>query len=342
MTGTKVGFSVAVGGLKASWPATGGTLELVSLECATGVGGGWARIQLGPPQGEAPALGAAVTVELDDGDGAPIKVFTGVADRVGSSATAWVLRAHDGLPALARLDLEKTWADTTADAIIKDILGAAGLTVGEVCAGPSLRVFTALRGPRGLRVVEGLLARMGAELVIDGAGKVVVATPRTGAADHTLTWGEDLLDIDVRRRPPALPGAVCYGEGAADALGASKGHWISKENGAVGRAAIDAKGEVVAGAAGQPGLTIVDGALASASVCKEVAENFTKLLAASPIEGSVVCLGRPIIKPGEIIKIAGVPAEHSLAAVLAGGPLRARRVVHRFDAATGFTTRVEL
>ncbi len=342
MGGATVGFSVTFGGLKASWPATGGTLELVSLECATGVGGGWARVRLGPPQGEAPELGAAVTVELDDGDGSQ-KVFTGVADHVGSTATAWVLRAHDGLPALARLDLEKTWHDTTADAVLKDILGAAALAVGEVCSGPPLRTFTALRGPRGLRIVEGLLARMGAELFIDGAGKVIVATPKTGAADHTLTWGEDLLDIDVRRRPPALPGVAVHGEGAAEAQGQSKGHWLPKDVGAlVGRAAIDAEGAVVAGAAGQPGLTIVDGALATAKACQTVADNFTKLLAASPIEGALTSLGRTAIKPGDLVSIAKLPAEHSLTAVLAGGPLRARRVIQRFDATTGFTTRVEL
>lgn len=342
MTGATIGFSVTVGGLKASWPATDGTLDLVSLECATGVGGGWARIRLGPPQGEAPPLGAAVTVELDDGDGSTT-VFTGEADHVGSTATAWVIRAHDGLPRLARLDLEQTWEDTTADAVVKDILGAAGLTVGEVCEGPALRVFTALRGPRGLRVVEGLLARMGAELCIDGDGKANVAAPRTGAADHTLTWGEDLLDIDVQRRPPALPGATVWGEGAAEAQGASKGHWLPKDVGAlVGRAAVDDAGAVVAGAAGQPGLTLVDGALASARDCQAVADNVTKLLASRPIEGAIVSLGRTAIKPGDLISIAKIPAGHSLAAVLADGPLRARRVIQRFDAAAGYTTRVEL
>lgn len=341
MPGATVGFAVTVGDLTASWPSTGGSLELVALECATGIGGGWARIRLGPPQGEAPPLGAAVTVELDDGDGA-IKVFTGVADHVGSTATSWVLRAHDGLPALARLDLERAWRDTTADAVIKDILGAAGLEASEVCSGPPLRTFTALRGPRGLRVVEGLLARMGAELHIDGTGAAVVATPRTGAADHTLTWGEDLLAIDIRRRPPALPGVTVHGEGAAEAQGASKAHWLPKDVSAlVGRAKLDAD-EVVAGAAGQPGLTLVDGALATTKACQTVADNFTKLLAASPIEGALTTLGRTTIKPGDLLGIAGLPDGHSLTAVLAGGTLRARRVIHRFDATTGFTTRVEL
>lgn len=342
MPGATVGFTVTVGGLRASWPAAGGALDLVSLECATGVGGGWARVRLGPPQGEAPAPGAPVTVDLDDGDGST-RVFTGLADHVGSTATAWVLRAHDGLPALARLDLERAWADTTADAIVKDILGAAGLAIRAVCPGPPLRVFTALRGPRGLRVVQGLLDRMGAELHVDGAGKIVVATPRSGAADHTITWGEDLLDIDVRRRPPAQPGVTVHGEGATDAQGKARGHWLPKDASAlVGRAAIDATGELVAGAAGQPGLTLVDGALATAAACKTVAENFTKLLAARPLEGAVVTLGRAIFNVGDLVEVAGLPADHSLAAVLAGQPLRARRVIHRLDATAGFTTRVEL
>lgn len=342
MSGVTLGFSIAVGGLLARWPATGGSLELLGLECATGVGGGWAQIRLGPCQGEAPACGAVVTVELDGGEGSR-RVFTGEVDHVGSSPTYWRLHAHDGLPRLARLDPEQVWRDTTADVVIKELLAVAGIEVGEVCGGPPLRVFTALKGPRGLRIVEGLLARMGAELFIDGDGKAIVATPKTGAAAHTLRWGEDLLDLQIARCPPALPGVEVRGEGASDAHGASKGHWIPKDvSGLVGRAAIDGEGAVVAGAAGQRGFTVVDGALGTAQACKTVAEAQARLLAARPLRGELVALGRPELRPGERVAIAGLPAEHALAAVLAGASLRARRVIHRFDATTGFTTRVEL
>lgn len=341
MASATVGFTVKVGGLGASWPGTDGTLELLALESATGVGGGWARLQLGPPQGQAPASGDVVTIDLDDGNGSK-RVFTGEVDHVGSSPTAWRLRAHDGLPRLARVDLERVWADTTADLVLKDLLAAAELKVGEVCEGPALRSFTALKGPRGLRLVEGLLARMGAELFIDGAGAVIVAIPKTGAAAHTLTWGEDLLDLQVARCPPALPGVEVHGEGASDALGASKGHWLPKDASAlVGRAAIDAAGVVAAGAAGQPGFTVVDGALGTAKACKAVAQAQARLLASRPLQGSAVSLGRAAIQPGERVAIAGLPEGHSLAAVLADGSLRARRVIHRFDATAGFTTRVE-
>lgn len=337
-----LGFSIAAGGLTAKWPSTGAALELLALECATGVGGGGAQLRLGPCQGEAPAVGAAVTVELDDGHGGR-RVFTGELDHVGSTPTAWLLRAHDGLPRLAGLDPEQVWKDTSADVVIKELLAAAGLKVGEVCEGPPLRVFAALKGPRGLRIVEGLLARMGAELFIDGDGKAIVATPKSGAAAHTLRWGEDVLDLRIARCPPALAGVEVRGEGATDAQGAGKGHWIPKDAGAlVGRAAIDAAGAVVAGAAGQRGMTIVDGALATAQACKAVAQAQAKLLAARPLRGELVTLGRPALRVGERIAIAGLPTEHALAAVLAGASLRARRVIHRFDATTGFTTRVEL
>lgn len=342
MSSAAVGFSVTIDGLCARWPASGGALDLLTLECATGVGGGFARIELGPPQGEAPALGAAITVDLDDGDGVR-RVFTGEVDDIGSSATVWHLRGHDGLPRLARLDREQVWTDTTADLVLKDLLAAAGLAVGEVCSGPPLRVFAALRGPRGLRIAEGLLARMGAELFVDGEGKVIVARPRSGAVDHTLTWGVDLLDIQLARCPPALPGVEIWGEGASDGLGASKGHWLPRDtSGLVGRAAIDDTGAVVAGAEGQAGRRVVDGALGTARACRDVADGQATLLAARPLRGALVSLGRAAIKPGEGIKVAGLPAQHALAAVLAGAPVRARRVIHRFTATTGFTTRVEL
>lgn len=336
------GFAITAGALSARWPASGGSLELIALECATGLGGGWAKLRLGPPQGEAPELGAPLTIDLDDGRGAQ-RVFTGELDHVGGDAISWRLRAHDGLPKLARLDLEKVWSDTTADAVVKDLLAAAGLKVGTVCAGPALRVFAALKGPRGLRLVEGLLARMGAELLIDAKGTAVVEAPKTGSADHTLTWGVDLLGLELSRCPPVLPGVEVWGEGAGDAQGASKAHWLPKDaSGLVGRSAIDDAGKVVAGKVGQPGLTLVDGALGAAKACKDVATARARLLAARPLRGWLTTLGRPSLHPGELVEIKDVPAEHSLTGVLAGPPLRARRVIHHFDAKAGFVTRVEV
>lgn len=56
-----LGFAVTVGRQSARWPAADGTLELLELECCTGVGGGWARLRLGPPQGEAGVADPAAT-----------------------------------------------------------------------------------------------------------------------------------------------------------------------------------------------------------------------------------------------------------------------------------------
>lgn len=337
-----LGFAITVGSQSARWPATDGTLELLELECSTGVGGGWARLRLGPPQGETPAAGDRVTIALDDGSGERA-VFTGELDHVGATPTAWRLRAHDGLPRLARLEPERVWTDTTADAVLRDLLTAAGLGVGEVCSGPALRVFHALRGARGLRLVETLLARMGAELIIAADGKAHVVTPTPGAAQHTLTWGADILDLDLTRRPPTRAGVVVHGEGARDSLGASKAHWLPRDITAlVGRASIDSQGAVTSGDAADPSVTIVDGALDTAAACKAVATAYARLLAARPVRGSLLALGRAAIEPGQRLAIAGIPKDHALAHVLADPPLRARRVIHRFAASSGFTTRVEL
>ena len=337
-----LGFAVTVGRQSARWPAADGTLELLELECCTGVGGGWARLRLGPPQGEAPTAGDRVTIHLDDGGGER-PVFTGELDHVGATPTAWQLRAHDGLPRLARLELERVWTDTTADAVLRDLLTAARLTVGNICPGPALRCFHALRGPRGLRLAEALLARMGAELIIAADGKAHVLTPTPAAAQHTLTWGVDLLDLDLTRRPPTRAGVIVHGEGARDTLGASKAHWLPRDTtNLVGRAHIDPDGAVTPGDAATTGLTIVDGALDTAAACKAVATATANLLAARPLRGSLLTLGRPAIAPGQWLALAGLPKDHALARVLADQPLRARRVTHRFDASSGFTTRVEL
>lgn len=333
-------FDVRVGGLSAVWPGSSGNAELVSVETCVGVSGGWCRVELSPSVGSIPKVGDAVTIQLDGGDGLKA-VFTGVVEATRASPTAWVVRGEDGLSKLSKLDPEGAWEDAKADAVLKDLVGQAGLSVGAVCAGPKLRVFYAHRGVRGLRHVRGLLDRMGAELWIDPDGKVQVAAPSTDSAEHTFTWGEDIVDLAVEAFAPVVQGLEVFGEGAAEAKGSAKGHWLPADNTSiVGRSKLDQSGKATSGSKGQPGLRAVDGALASASGCGEVATAWMSRVAARPVAGELTVTGRSSVRPGQTVKVASLPDDHPTASVLGGKVMWVREVRHTFSGEAGFITRV--
>ena len=333
-------YDVTVGKLSTAWPGSEGNAEVVSLETCLGVSGGWCRLELGPTAGAIPKVGDAIVVKLNGGDGLKT-VFTGWVEATRANPTTWLIRGEDGLSKLAKLDPEGVWEDATADAVLKDLISKAGLSAGTVCAGPKLRVFYAHRGVRGLHQARNLLDRMGAELWVDPEGKVQVATPTTDSADHTFTWGEDIVDFAIEAFEPAIRGLEVFGEGAAEAQGASKGHWLPADtSGLVGRSKLDKSGKVASGSAGQPGLRAIDGALSTASDCGKVAEAFMKRVAARPLAGELTVLGRSSVKPGDKVKVDSLPSDHPTAGVLGKAVLWVREVRHSLSAEAGYVTRV--
>lgn len=293
--------------------------------------GGRAACLVAPVGSAVPAAGSEARIGLDVGDGL-LTVFSGTVRRVAAGINELLVECEDGLATMARLEVEAVWEQVTAGFVIKELLGAASVSPGSVMDGPELRRFHAFRGPRALNHLQRLCALCGADYWVDSQGSVQVRTADDIGSEHRLTYGVDILAIDLRRAPAGVDALTVSGEGAAGSQGAEKAHWLP----------ITLDG--VRGESGNGGpRSMQAGALASAEAAQATADGRMLQYAQRPLHGTVDILGAPAMALGDTIAINEVP-EHqgALASLVDGCVLRVRGLEHRIDADGGLRTRVEV
>lgn len=311
-----------------------------ALRCEIGMDGvGSLHLDLiVPPDASLPTVGQEITVELGLGD-ASGKVFKGEIDGVRATADGAALTAGDGLARLANTFVTGTYADQSAGQIASDLVGQAGLSAGTLADGPQLKSYVLFPGVSALAHLGRLGALAGADLCTDGEGKIHMITPNDAGASHTLTWGENLLELDLVAMPTARSGVDVWGEGAASSAGDDKAHWLPGDLGGVkGQADITGDPPFAADAALRREF-VRDGALRTGDAVSAVAD--ARAAAVRPVRGAILAMGAPTVAPGDVVSLSGLPSGHPLAQLVGSRSLRVRRVRHRFDTARGFTTRME-
>lgn len=221
----RVGGFAQVGAARASTSPRGAERVLRGVRTALTVGDGvgTAVLELAP-LGPLPTLGEPLELDLDAGAG-PERVFTGRVGAVRLSAGSLCVIGEDARAVLAHLDLCAAYADTTPGQIAADLARRAGVSVGELAAGPELGQVALHRGPRALRHLGELARLCGLDLAVDREGKLRLLEPGPAAPVQTFVWGESLLDFDLGRAWVA-DGQRVIGEGAGSAEGAERAHWL--------------------------------------------------------------------------------------------------------------------
>jgi hypothetical protein len=333
-------YEVTIG----SQSLTGSAQPLVGLHTEVGIGGaGHCLVRLGDVSWTESAIGDALSVALDPGDGSHT-VFTGVVEQVVQRADALLVQGWDALVKLARTEVESSYEEVTAGFIVADLIDQAGAEAGEIEDGPTFPSYVVHRGPRALRHAQRLAQLIGAELGSDGTGQIHFRRPADDAPEHQLVWGEDFIAIDIGEHAAAVDSFAVWGEGAAGTNGPERSHWLVTDlSGVSGQAAVQAgesgsTGSVTADSTGPLLRTSVDGAVRSAETASEVAQARAQLLALRPVRGHVIALGRPAIQPGQWVELAALPsgagAERSL-------EVRVLRVSHELSLPGGLITRLE-
>jgi len=158
-----------------------------------------ATLTLGPGS---PALDIApdarveVSLGIDDVD----LVFTGTVARVAHEPWGTEVQALASSAALDDVRIGRAYLSRTVGDIATDLLGAAGVGVGAVDSGPTLPVFYVDESRSAWRHLCKLAALVLAEVTSSPNGDVNLRPPRTGAPDHTVRAGAELLSWAVGRR----------------------------------------------------------------------------------------------------------------------------------------------
>jgi hypothetical protein len=337
-----ISFDVRIGSVRASGNARASNQQLLSLSATLTMdgAGGHCLVDLAASDATPPKPGSPFTIDLDDGSGS-VRVFTGEAQRTEVSPSRVRVAGADGLSKAAGCEVQGVYEKTSAGAIVKDLLGQAGLTVGDVSDGPQFPSYVVRRGPSALRLLQRLAEECGCDVFTDGDGKVHFAPPRTGAPDHSFTYKVDLLELDLQPAQPVHDGVVLWGESAASSMGANRAHWLVTKLASVkGEAKLSPTGLVTPGQGSHP-LTVLDGAVRTGADASDLAKARATALAARPVRGSVTVLGRPAVKPGDLVRLSSVPKTLAVG-TLTDGTLRVRQVRHVLDLTQGFVTRMEL
>lgn len=324
-------FTIRVGKWTAASDPRQCDAELMHLCCELAIGGGRCAIELGAA--EAPAVGDEVTVSLSAGAGAT-QVFAGKIDQLRIGSSTLQISAVDSLATLARLHIESAFEETSAGAIVKDVLGRAGLTPGQIDEGPTFPRYLMHRGPRALAHLLRLAELCGTALFADGDAAVHFRAPTEGPADHTFRYREHVLALDLLTPAPAHDGVVVYGEGAASKAGAERAHVLVADLESV-------RGE--AGETGPSALHVNDGAVRTGEAAASLAAARLTIIESRALRGSLTVLPAPEVRLGDRIGIDGLPREHPATSVLSSGTaLRARSVRYTLSlrGGMGFTTRI--
>jgi phage protein D len=287
-------------------------LAWLRLSLGLGAAHDAAELAAGPGSPLAAASpGSRLAVALGE-EGEEETVWTGEVTEVAATDGGTRLEGLAATVALSRERRSQTYLRQSAADIVRDL--AASATLDRVQAPLRLESYS-VDDRRSVWAHLLDLARLaGCDLSASPEGGVRLVPPRRVGA-VPLRYGADLLAwrVAAAAAPEAAKTAAL---GAASEQGAKRWHWLRRDP--------------VPSPGAAP--TLVLGALRT----RDAADGASRALAdradRAAVRGEVVLVGRPALRPGDLVELHGLPEEP------APGTLRVLAVEHRLDGRAGFVT----
>jgi len=272
-----------------------------------------------------PAKDDAAVIELGyaDDQGGLTKVMTGTVAVVEPNLTTTRIVGTSGAAPLLRTFVEQTYESKTAGAIVRDLADKAGAPVATAEDGIRFPAYVIDGRRSACRHMLDLAGLCGHDLYCDSDGKLVFARFLAGKTVHVYEHAKHIVELDALRTPPRAGRVEAWGESPTDRQGDESWGWLTT----------DFRGS--RGEAGQGSLLLLERpALRTRAAARSAAQAALTDLQRRTLRGRLVGTGRPAVKLGDAIRLAGVP-DDSLNA-----NYQVRSVTHRITKAGGFTTTV--
>ena len=302
-----------------------------------------ARLRLADRSGIDVGDPCTVSLGLDD---TAEQVFDGRVVEIRPDITGTCVVAVGALRALADLHVATTYKDSTLGAVARDLAGQAGVTVGEVAEGSRLPWFVVDPGRDALTHLRALAARFGADVFADRNGSLVVRSlPGAGSAglgggpgsglpgdlgggSGEVRIGADVFAARGVHRPPSWDVITVGGESPASTRGADTAPWLVP----------DADAPSAQQGSGDRRLVVLEPLARTTDLARDVAAGTLAFGARLARVLEVVVPGRAAVDLGDEVTVgtAGGPSPDGLLQ----GTGHVRRLCHRLDVRTGFTTRI--
>ncbi|HKJ03586.1 MAG TPA: hypothetical protein VJ997_14055, partial [Longimicrobiales bacterium] len=250
------------------------------------------------PDSKLSAAGPGSTLEVSLGHaGEEELVWTGEVRSVVQSPEGLALEGLAPSYALSRQYRSQTFLKQTAGDIARDLAGE--IDVGEVGADVELEAY-AVDDRRSIWAHLHELARLtGSEVGSDPEGGLRFVPPREGSADVKVRYGADLLRWELSAAAAGTPAAVAA-LGSASEEGAEKWHWL--------------RHDPVPSAGDSP--TSVVATFRTRDAADALAERLAGSAARAAMSGEVTIVGRPEVRPGDLLEVQDLSPDPGILRVL--------------------------
>ena len=312
MSITRPAVKLTVDGRELSGPEAATLIVLVELHTAALLDR--VRLSVGPlsPLLDS-APGARLEVSAGDGDDlAP--VFSGVLSAVWHSPWGTTLEALTKAAVLTRTRVGRSYVRQQASDIVADLLSAGSVDPGEVDAGIEMAAFHVDERRTVWQHLQTLATLTGRQTASAADGSVNFTPPKTGSADHGVRAAAELIQWSVGGREQGAAGPPTAAVSAAGEQGADAWHLLHHEPDG--------------GAA-----ALLHPAIRDRNAAQAWGDGLTRAATRLAAGGSIVIVGDPTVRAGDLVDVQDLPRGASTYRVLAAD--------HLLDAG-GLRTRLRL
>lgn len=316
-----VGFArIAVGSINR--PEGGLAGQAIAAGAGTLSAGGTGGTS-GEIDGTTVSAGEDLTIELGYEDNVT-QVFEGILADIEPKMSTTVFVGSNDTDSMIKTRINQTYQNQSAGQIVSDLAGQAGVDTDVIENSINFPFYVVDDRKHLFQHAVELAAKSGLGLYFTPENKLAMKQFQKSSADHTFTYGEDIIDLQILNTMPLAGQVVVAGESPASAQGNDAWHWFAKDSGSF------------QGSAGQGNtLLIQDPGIRTKDAADTYAAGKLDLMTRAATQGRIVVLGNPDVKLGEAVEIEGVPTG-SL-----NGLFQVRRVKHQLSKARGFITAVD-
>jgi phage protein D len=305
-------ISLAIDGRELTGPEAAAASVLIQLR----IGGllDRARLALAPLSPLLDSEPGAV-LELSAGYGNDlVPVFKGAVTAVWQQPWGTTLEALTKAAALTRCRVGRSYVRQQVGDIVRDLLSAAQVDPGEIDGQVEMAVYHVDEQCTVWQHLNALGSLTGREVSSGPDGAVHFIPPKTGAPDHTLRTGAELVAWELGGfqagvMPPPTAAVSAAGEQGADAW-----HLLSHEPGGKAR-------------------TLLNSAIRDIEAAQAWSDGLKAAAARKGAGGWLLAVGDPSLRAGDLVEIEDVPRGAVTYRVLAAD--------HLLDG-SGLTTRLKL
>ncbi len=256
---------------------------------------------------------AEIEVTLADGDDVTT-LLHGVVTAVSHQPSGTTIEGLTDAVALARTRVGRSYVQQSVGDIVTDLCSTASVDPGDLDGDVTLSAFHADERRTAWQHVCHLAELTGRAVTSGADGSLNFTKPRTGAADHTLRGGAELLAWAAGARQPVPVPPPSKPLAAAAEQGADAWHLLLHEP----------DGGSVA---------LLDSAIRDQSSADAWGDGLAATATRRGTGGWIAITGDPTVRVGDLVEVTDVDR--------AAGTYRVRAVDHRIDG-HGFTSRLRL